>query len=87
MRTAADPVLDPVKVEADELLIVDVRKGVEGAQLLDVFTIPCSLVVSRHNTIKGSVGLFVACESETDDNVATVVLLQKEGRQMHHDVR
>lgn len=80
MCTATDPVLDPVKVETDKLLIVDVRKGVVGAQLLDVFTIPCPLVVSCHNTIKGSVGLFVACESEPDDNVATVVLLQQEGR-------
>lgn len=79
MCAAADPVLDSVKVEADEFLVVDVGKGVVGAQLLYIFTISRPFVVSCHDAIKGPVGLFVACESQSDDNVTSVVLLQQEG--------
>lgn len=67
--------LDSVIVEADEFLIVDVREGVVGAQLLDVFAVSRPFVVSCHDAIEGSVGLFVACQSESKDNEALVVLL------------
>lgn len=79
MCTAADPVLDSVEVEADQFLVVDVGEGVVGAQLLYIFTVSRSFVVSCHNTIKGPVGLFVACKGQSDDNVTAVVLLQQEG--------
>lgn len=78
MRTTADPVLDSVKVEADEFLIVDVGEGVVGAQLLYIFFISCPFVISCHNAIKGSVSLFVACKSQPDYNVTPVILLKQE---------
>ena len=75
MCSTADPVLDPVEVEADQFLVVDVREGVVGTQLLEIFTISCPLVVSGHNAIKWSVCLFVACKSQSDDNVSPVIVL------------
>lgn len=78
MGATADPVLDPVEIKADKLLVVDVGEGVVGAQLLYVFTISCPFVVRRHNAVKRPVGLFVARESQSDDNITSVVLLQQE---------
>lgn len=75
MCTTADPVLDAVIVEADKFLVVDVREGIVGTQLLNVFTISRFFVVSCHNAIKGSVSLFVATKSESKNNVTPVVLL------------
>lgn len=70
--------LDSVKIEADEFLVVDVREWVVGTQLLYVFTISGPFVVSCHNAIKGSVCLFVACKSQSDDNITPMVLFQQE---------
>lgn len=78
MCATADPVLDSVEVEADEFLIVDVGEGVVGAQLLYVFSISCPFVVSCHDSIKRSVCLFVACKSQSDDNVTSVVIFEQE---------
>lgn len=75
MCTTADPVLDSVEVEADKFLVVDVREGVKGTQLLNIFTISCPFIVSGYDAIKGSVSLFVACVGQPDDNVTPVVLL------------
>lgn len=74
MCSTADPVLDSVVVEAHKFLVVDVGKGVVSAQLLDEFTVSCLLIVSCHEAIKGSVSLFVARESQSNDDVTPVVL-------------
>lgn len=79
MCTTTEPVLEPVEVEADEFLIVDVGKGVVRSQLLYVFTISWFFVERSHNAIKGSVSLFVACKSQSDDDVTPMVLIQEEG--------
>lgn len=75
MCAATDPVLDPVKVETDKFLVVDVGEGVVGTQLLYIFTISCPFVVSSHDPIKGPVSLFVARKSQTNDYKAPMVLL------------
>ena len=80
MRAAAHPVLDAVQVEADQLLVVHVGQGVVGAQLLDVFAVTRPLVERRHHAVEGPVGLLVAGESQPDDDVALVVLLQQRRR-------
>lgn len=76
MRPAGNPVLDPLEVEADQLLVVDVGQRVEGAQLLDVLAVSGSLVVSRHDAVEGPVG--AAAEGQPDDDVASVVMLQQQ---------
>lgn len=73
--TAADPVFDSVVVEADDFLVVDVWERIVGAQLLDIFTISRSFVVSSHNTIEGPVTLFVARKSHSYNHISSVVAL------------
>lgn len=75
MCAAANPVLDPVVVEADEFLIVDVGHGVISPQLLYVFAISCPFVERSHNAEEGSICLLVTSTSQTDDNITSVVLL------------
>lgn len=75
MCTTADPVFDSVEVEADEFLIVDVWERIISAQLLDIFTISRSFVVSSYYTIEGSVSLFVAGKSHSYDHMSSVVAL------------
>lgn len=75
MGATANPVLDPVEIEAHKLLVVDVGEGVVGAQLLYVFTISCPFVVRCYNAIKRPVGLLVARKSQSDNDVTSMVLL------------
>lgn len=75
MCATADPVLYSVIVKTDKFLIVDVGKRVIGAQLLYIFSISCPFVERSHNAVKGPVGLFVACKSQSDDNKTSMVIL------------
>lgn len=74
MSSTSHPVLDPVVVEADEFLVVDVGERVVRSQLLDVFTVSCSFVVGSDYAVKRSVGR--ATKSQADGHVTSVVLFE-----------
>lgn len=75
MSPAAHPVLDPVVVEADEFLVVDVGQRVVRSQLLDVFAVSCPFVVGGHYAVKWPVG--GAAKRQADNHMTSVVLFKQ----------
>lgn len=75
LRPAAQPVPQPLQVEPRHLLAPGVGQGVEAAQLLQVFAVPGSPAVRRHDAVEGAVG--AAAEGQTDHDVAAPVALQE----------
>lgn len=64
MGPAAEPMLDPLQVEGNELLSVGVGQWVIGAQLLHETAIPGEPVVSSHDAVERPVG--AAAQGKTD---------------------
>lgn len=75
LRSAAQPVPEPLQVEPRHLLASGVGQGVEAAQLLQVLAVPGSPAVRRHDAVEGAVG--AAAEGQTDHDVAAPVALQE----------
>lgn len=68
---------DPVQVEGNQFFSVTVGQWIVGAQLLHEAAVPGTLVVSRHNAVKGPVG--AAPQSKADGEVAPTVRFAEKG--------